>query len=85
MKKALYWVFNTLFFIEAFSYLFMLPVHAYIDPSAVTYVIQAVAGVVIAIGALLTIFRHKIASLFKKNKDAEKKEVHFKDDEEENN
>ena len=53
----------------------------YIDPSAVSYVIQAVAAVVIAIGACLTIFRHKIVSLFKKNKDTEKKEIHFKDEE----
>ncbi len=53
----------------------------YIDPSAVSYVIQAVAAVVIAIGACLTIFRHKIASFFKKNKDTTKKEVHFKEEE----
>lgn len=52
----------------------------YIDPSAVSYVVQAVAAVVIAIGACLTIFRHKIASFFKKNKDTEKKEIHFKDE-----
>ncbi len=51
----------------------------YIDPSAVSYIIQAVAGVVIAIGACLTIFRHKIVAFFKKDKDNEKKEVHFKD------
>ena len=58
----------------------MKPVLLYIDPSAVSYIIQAVAGVVIAIGACLTIFRHKIAAFFKKNKDTEKKEVHFKDE-----
>ncbi len=58
---------------------FTTPVQAYIDPSAVTYVIQAVAGVVIAIGACLTIFRHKIIAFFKKNKQDDKKEVHFKD------
>lgn len=52
----------------------------YIDPSAVSYTIQAVAGIVIAIGACLTIFRHKIASFFKKDKDKEKKEIHFKDE-----
>lgn len=52
----------------------------YIDPSAVTYVIQAVAAVVVAIGACLTIFRHKIAALFKKNKDTEKKEIHVVED-----
>lgn len=55
--------------------------YAYIDPSAVTYVIQAVAGVVIAAGALITVFRHKIAAFFKKGKgEAEKKEIHFTDD-----
>lgn len=52
----------------------------YIDPSAVTYVIQAIAAVVIAIGACLTIFRHKIVSFFKKDKGTKKKEIHFKDD-----
>ena len=40
----------------------------YIDPSAVTYMIQAVAAVAIAAGAALTVFRHKIAALFRKNK-----------------
>lgn len=52
----------------------------YIDPSAVTYVIQAVAAVVVALGACLTIFRHKIAVLFKKNKGIEKKEIHLVED-----
>lgn len=80
MKKILFWTCNFLFFIVAASYLTMIPVHAYIDPSAVTYIIQAVAGVIIAIGALLTIFRHKIAAFFKKNKETEKKEVHFTDE-----
>lgn len=54
---------------------------AYIDPSAVTYVIQAVAGVIIAIGALITVFRHKIVAFFKKSKNDEAKaEIHFEDD-----
>ena len=53
----------------------------YIDPSAVTYVIQAVAGVIIAIGALITVFRHKIIAFFKKGKkDETKVEIHFEDD-----
>ena len=53
----------------------------YIDPSAVTYVIQAVAGVIIAIGALITVFRHKIVAFFKKGKNDEAKaEIHFEDD-----
>lgn len=59
-------------------------VQAYIDPSAVTYVIQAVAAVFIALGALLTVFRHKIFAFFKKNtRQVEKKEIHLKDDLEE--
>ncbi len=53
----------------------------YIDPSAVTYVIQAVAGVIIAIGALITVFRHKIVAFFKKGKkDETRAEIHFEDD-----
>ena len=51
----------------------------YIDPSAVTYMIQAVAAVAIAAGAALTVFRHKIAALFRKNKSLVKhREIHLK-------
>ena len=39
---------------------------AYIDPSVMTYVIQIVAGVVIAGGAALTIYWKKIRLFFKK-------------------
>lgn len=81
MKKILFWTCNFVFFLVAFSYLTMMPVQAYIDPSAVTYIIQAVAGVVIAIGAVLTIFRHKIFAFFKNKKEDTKKEVHFTDNE----
>ena len=55
--------------------------HAYIDPSAVTYIIQAVAAAFIAVGALLTVFRHKIFAFFKKGKkETEKREIHVKED-----
>lgn len=54
--------------------MFTVPVHAYIDPSAVTYIIQGVAGVLIALGAAFTIFRHKIFKLFKGKKKDEKQE-----------
>ncbi len=82
MKKILFWTVNFLFFFTCMFNMFTIYGHAYIDPSAVTYVIQAVAGVLIAIGACLTIFRHKIAAFFKKNKNEETKEVHFKDEDE---
>ena len=55
----------------------------YIDPSAVTYTAQAIAAVVVAIGALITVFRHKIVAFFKKDKaEAAKREIHVRDEEE---
>ena len=68
MKKILGQVFKFMYFFSCFFTLFTNYADAYIDPSAVTYVIQAVAGVLIALGAAFTIFRHKIFAFFKKNK-----------------
>ena len=70
------------YFYIAGMFLFSTFAFAYIDPSAVTYVIQAVAGVLIALGAAFTIFRHKIFAFFKKNKksgEAEEDTIEFKD------
>ena len=54
---------------------------AYIDPSAVTYTAQAIAAVVVALGALVTVFRHKIVAFFKKDKgETAKREIHVKED-----
>ena len=81
MKKVLSFVKFTYFYVASL-FLFSTVAFAYIDPSAVTYVIQAVAGAVIAIGALITVVRHKIIAFFKKgNKDEEKKEIHVIEDE----
>ena len=81
MKK----LFKTVIFL--FVFLFSVSVSAsaeYIDPSAVTYTAQAVAAVVVAIGALITVFRHKIVAFFKKDKgEAVKREIHIKEDSEE--
>ena len=68
MKKILGQVFKFMYFFSCFFTLFTNYAHAYIDPSAVTYFIQAVAVVLIALGAAFTIFRHKIFAFFKKNK-----------------
>lgn len=80
MKK----IFKTVKFMYFFTcwwFVLTINVHAYIDPSAVTYVIQAVAGVFIAVGALITVFRHKIFAFFKKgSKSNTKKEIHLKED-----
>lgn len=83
-KTALQLVKFTYFFSCFFSF-FTIYAHAYIDPSAVTYVIQAVAGVLIALGAALTIFRHKIFKFLKsKKKDTPEEKIEFKDVDEEN-
>lgn len=72
------------YFFGCFFTLFTLHAQAYIDPSALTYVIQAVAGVLIALGAAFTIFRHKIFSFFKKKKKSGESEdtIEFKETEE---
>ena len=67
MKKVI----NILKFTYYFACFFVLlgnTSFAYIDPSAVTYVIQAVAGVAIAIGAACTVYRHKIMKFFRNQK-----------------
>ena len=82
MKKFFGQTLKFTYFFGCFFALFTIQVHAYIDPSAVTYVIQAVAGVLIALGAAFTIFRHKIFAFFKKNKknnEAEETAIEFKE------
>jgi len=84
MKKIIGKTLSFIYFFSCFFTLFTMPVHAYIDPSAVTYVIQAVAGVLIALGAAATIFRHKIVKFFKgkKKEETEETAIEFKDVEE---
>ena len=82
MKRIMTQLFKFTYFASCFWYFFTIPAQAYIDPSAVTYIIQAVAGVLIALGAAFTIFRHKIFAFFKKNKkngEAEGAAIEFKD------
>ncbi len=80
MKKGLK-VLGFLYFFTCWWIFFSIDAQAYIDPSAVTYVIQAVAAVFIALGAVVTVFRHKIFAFFKKNsKKNTKREIHLKED-----
>ena len=48
MKKTIFYLLSFVYFFACFFSLMTVPVHAYIDPSVVTYVIQGVAGVLIA-------------------------------------
>lgn len=84
MKRNALKLFKFFYFFSACWLMFSIYAYAYIDPSAVTYVIQAIAAAAIAVGALFTVFRHKIFSFFKKGKKTEeKKEIHLKEDIEE--
>lgn len=81
MKKFILGIAKFTYFFTGMWVVFSINAHAYIDPSAVTYTIQAVAGVFVALGAVLTVFRHKIFSFFKKTSGkTEKKEIHLKDE-----
>lgn len=81
MKKMILQITKFAYFFTACFVMLSIHAHAYIDPSAVTYIIQAVAAAFIAIGALITVFRHKIFAFFKKGKkETEKREIHIKED-----
>ena len=68
MKKHLIRSIGHLYFLAAFTLLMTRPVHAYIDPSVMTYAIQAVAGIAIALGAAFSILWRKVRKkLFKNN------------------
>ena len=80
MKRTVFKLMNFTYFFACWWVFFSIDAHAYIDPSAVTYIIQAVAAVFIALGAVVTVFRHKIYALFKGNsKKSKKREIHLKE------
>ena len=56
MKKIMLYVFSFMYFVINFILFFSINANAYIDPSVMTYVIQAVTGVAIAIGAFVGIY-----------------------------
>ena len=77
MKKLFTQVAKFAYFFSAMWISLSCFAQAYIDPSATTYLIQAIGAVVIAAGAVLTVFRHKIVAFFKKgSSDAAKREIH---------
>ena len=56
MKKGFCFAAFALYIAAVSMLMFGLNAEAYIDPSAVTYVIQAVAGLAIAVGAVVGIY-----------------------------
>ncbi|MGN0437562.1 MAG: hypothetical protein ACI4F4_03495 [Lachnospiraceae bacterium] len=68
MGKYIYKLGKFFYFFVLVMVVCSLNVYAYIDPSTVTYFVQAIAGILIAIGAALTVYRHKIIAFFKGKK-----------------
>lgn len=66
MKKKILHVLSFCYFFTCFFILFSNTAHAYIDPSTTTYIIQGIAGILVAIGAVFTVFRHKIIAAWRK-------------------
>ena len=90
MKKALKRS-GIILLLAAYLMIFTMPAaHAYIDPSATTYMIQAIAGIVIAVGSAGIIFwrrakkklKDKAGIDFDKNKETEEEVVAVKTDDE---
>ena len=83
MKKTIKNVLVALYFGIAFLVLFSVNAMAYIDPSVMTYVIQAVAGIAIAIGAAVGMYfrsakkkiNNKLGIDENKNKEVEEDEI----------
>lgn len=88
MRKKIIYLLGLSYFGFAFMLLFGANGKAYIDPSVITYVIQAVAGVVIAVGAVAGIcwrkakkkLNEKLGIDENKNKEVEPDEIVVKED-----
>ena len=83
MKKKLMYICGLIYLSVAAMLVFGANLSAYIDPSVATYLIQAIAGVVIAVGAAVGIYwrkaKKKVAKTLNidenKNKDVESDEI----------
>lgn len=93
MKKLVLKVSFVMFFVLGFVVLFSMNAMAYIDPSVMTYAIQTVAGIAIAIGAVVTMYwrnaKKKIGKKLgvdeNKNKEVEADDIVVKDEKKDEN
>lgn len=87
MKKKFVGLGSALYFGFCFMLLFGVNARAYIDPSVITYLIQAVAGIAIAVGAAVGIYWRRARKKFhkrfgideNKNKEVESDDIIWKD------
>ena len=61
-------ILKTSYFILGFLFLMSKPALAYIDPATTSYVVQIIAGIVLAGGAAVGIYWHKIKRFLKNRK-----------------
>ena len=88
MKQKVGMLLSMLFYVLGFIFLFSQNVYGYIDPSVMTYAIQAIAGVFIALGAVVGIYFRKMKKKVNdklgidenKNKEIENDEIIIKDE-----
>ena len=52
-------ILEKLYFTLCFALVFVLPANAYIDPSVMTYTVQIIAGVAVAVGAVAGVLWRK--------------------------
>ena len=92
MKKVLKYAIGIIGLAVVSMMAFGMTLSAYIDPSVATYLIQAIAGVVIAVGAAVGIYwrkaKKKVAKTLNidenKNKDVESDEIEISEEANEN-
>lgn len=65
-KKLILGLLGFGYFFTCFFMALELTAYAYVDATSVTYIVQAVVGVFVAIGAVVTIQRHKIVAAYRK-------------------
>lgn len=87
MKKKINLIASFALFFVLGTFFFSSTANAYIDPSAMTYIIQIIVGIVIACGAAIGFYFKKIKRIFKKGDKStenhvEHKPVNFANDDE---
>ena len=85
MKNQRILVFRYIYFAICLFFLSTIHVNAYIDPSVMTYAIQAIAGTAIALGTFVSVYWRKIRKLFIKefntsnDKNTESDDLYFRE------
>ena len=75
------------YFMICFSVMFTLPAYAYLDPSVMTYAIQVIAGIAVAVGAIVGVYWRRFKKMLlnslgvdeNANKEVEEDIVYYKE------